>query len=128
MTRRSECRAQDLHDPFRFFGDLPFAEAGDLEASRPQLQITGSVILEGLTPSVVAVTVGFDDQAPITPEEIDQVRASANVYLRHGQSMASTEPQKEQLQVAARSVWDNFGTDWQAKHVNLADRPPQLLV
>jgi len=50
---------------------LLFADAEQLEATRPQVEVPRAVVLEGGAAAVVEVAVGFDNEPPIPPEEID---------------------------------------------------------
>jgi len=75
---------------------------------------------------VIAVAIGLDHQTPISPEEVDEVGANANVDLRLGQVMAPAEPQEGTLEVAAGPVAITTGTDRQPEYICLADRSPEL--
>lgn len=77
----SKGSADDLRNPLRFIVHLLIGEADDLEASRSQIEITSAVVHERDVTTVVVVTVGFDDQAPVVPKKVDEVWANTDVDL-----------------------------------------------
>lgn len=126
MARGGECRAQDISNSLRFIRDLLFAEPNHLETSRAQLQITGSVVLKGLAAPVVAIAICFYDQPPITPEEVDEMAANANVDLGDWQSLPPAKPQEVRLEIAAGPISLDLGPEQQTEDLRLANSSPHL--
>jgi hypothetical protein len=77
---------------------------------------------------VVLVAVGFHDQPPVAPEEVDQERVDSDVDLWDWKSMALAEPKKQMLQLAPGSVGFPLSVDAQTENASLPDRLPQLLL
>jgi hypothetical protein len=126
-ARGGDSRSQHLgHQPW-LLGNLLFAKANHREASRPQVQIAGSIVLERLTPTVISVAVGFHDQAPIAPEKIDEMRSDTDVDLWRRQPMTPTKLKEGTLEIAASTVTVRAGPNRQAEDLRLAYRPTQFL-
>jgi hypothetical protein len=53
---------------------------------------------------VVPVTVSFDHEPRLPPDEIRLVAADLDVDLRHGQPVSPADPQEGALEVAASAV------------------------
>ena len=107
-----------------FVVDLTFGKPDHLETAALEIQIPSSIVLEGLPAAVMEIVVRFDRQAPLSPEEVDEVRADANVDLRSWQAVPTTQRQELLLQIAARAVLRIAFVERQAQHVRLPDRPP----
>lgn len=105
--------------------DLRFREADHLETSRPQIEIASSIILKCDAASVEGEAVRFDDELPIAPEKVDEVRADRDVDLRERQAVTPAEPQEVSLEVASRVIALHIANR-QAKHLRLPSRPSQL--
>lgn len=67
MAPGGEHLVQELGNLPWLLVNLCFAETDHLEALTAQLEIPGMIVLERLATSVVAIAVGFDDQAPLAP-------------------------------------------------------------
>lgn len=127
MAPRGERRTQDLSDQPRLGVDLRFTEAEHLEAPRAQVQVACSVVLERLTPTVVAIAIRLNDETSIAPEEIDQMWADAHVDLWRRQPVDLAKPQEISLQVAASAIAAKPEADRKPEYRRLTDRAPQHL-
>lgn len=73
MRPRGEHFAQDLGHTLGLLFNLLFAEPDDLEAPRPELEVTGSIVAKCLAASMEAIAIGLHRESAIAPEEVDQV-------------------------------------------------------
>jgi hypothetical protein len=71
-----------------------------------------------------AIRSRVHDQHPFAPEEVDEVGASPNVYLRRREAMVAAETQEGSLEIAAGAIAASLVINWQSKHIRLADRAP----
>jgi hypothetical protein len=90
----SKGTGDDFCDALSVLVDLLFGEADYLEAASPEIEVAGPVALECDPTAVVRITVGFDDEPSIAPEEVDQVRPDSDVDLRSRQAVDPAELQK----------------------------------
>ncbi len=97
-----------------------------MEAKPHQLELAHAILVKGNFSSVVAVTVGLHHQSLLTPEEVGEIDADANVDLRTWQSMATTEREEVALKVTAGSFGSIPFLDRQPEDVCLPDCFAQL--
>jgi hypothetical protein len=128
MARAGEHLAQDLGDPLRFLVDLVFAQPLHLEAKPAQLEIAPAVVEERLFAAVIPITVGFDYESKIRPDEVRLELANQNINLRRRQAVSPADPQKVALEVAAGAIVMNVLAEWQTEHICLPNRPSELLL
>ena len=79
-------------------------EAQDTETQALKEGVPSAVALEGVAVPVMTKPIGLDDQAAVTPEEVDLVGAHASVDLRLRKAVAPAEGEKEALELAAGEV------------------------
>lgn len=122
----AESHTENLRHAIRLLLDLPFGKPQDLEATPPQLQIPGAIVLKCSLAAVEEVAVGLDYELPLPPEEVDQARTDANVDLGPRKTMPSTKSQEQFLQVATGAVLGVLVAHRQAEDVGLTGRTAQL--
>ena len=104
VERRDQTAAEGSRDLLGMVGDLMPAEAQDLVTRGRQLRSTAAVVLEGRATAVSLPAIGLDDQAPMTPQEVDLVAENPDVYLGPWQTAAGTEAQEPALELVATSL------------------------
>jgi hypothetical protein len=73
-----------------------------VEAARGEVGVAAAALFEGAAGGVECVAVYLDDDAFIAPEEVDFVRAEADVGLGFRQVRSANEGQESALGVGAR--------------------------
>ena len=79
-------------------------EAADAVAARVKLEVAGVIVLEGLSPPVCGIPVGLDDQAVLTPQEIDGVPTDAYIHFGSSKPVPATKRHDGALEFATRMV------------------------
>jgi hypothetical protein len=81
----------------RLLVQLQFGEAKHLEAPAHQLQVTSVIVLEPHFATVIEVAIGFDHESCLSPKEVNEVGADANVDLGWRKPVTAAEQQEVSL-------------------------------
>ncbi len=107
---------------------LAMREPYDLIPEQLQLDVPGPVLLECKPASVIAVSVGLNDQLPLGPQEIDHEPADLRVHLGHWEAVTTAVAQKPTFKLAASRLGVDISTNVEAEHGCFADSPSKLWV
>ena len=95
---------QSRNDGGAVVSELPVRKAEDPKTETLKTGVLGAISLEGGAMTVEAEAIGLDDQAAITPEEVDFIWADTRVDLRLGKAVATTDGEEDALELGAAEV------------------------
>ena len=93
----------------------------DVEAKLPQLEVPPAVILKCDLSAVVSIAIGFDHEPLVSPEEIDEKGADADIDLGQRNAVTAAEAQEGGLEIATGSIGCVSFVDGQTQHIRLPD-------